>query len=61
MNWTYKVQVKKSFKNNWYWRIIARNGEVLCHSQRYFSNKKGASKTAGKIFQSLIGSEYETD
>lgn len=34
-----KFQVLKT-KTGWYWRIVARNGKVLCHSETYTTKRK---------------------
>lgn len=38
-----KVEILKKSKR-WYWRIVAKNGEVICHSETY-SSKAKAKKT----------------
>lgn len=38
------VKLSKT-KGQWYWKMVARNGKVLCHSEKYH-NKKDAIKAA---------------
>lgn len=43
-----KIVVLKK-RNQWYWKLVARNGRILAHSETY-SSKAKAVKTAIKIF-----------
>ena len=43
----YKIQVVKG-KKQWFWRIVARNGKTLAHSETY-SSKGKAVQTAKRF------------
>lgn len=30
-----KIEIRKSKSNRWYFRFVARNGRILCHSDTY--------------------------
>lgn len=42
-----KIEILKS-KGQFYWRIRARNGRILCHSEKYKS-WQGAMNTARRV------------
>ena len=44
-----KVEFMKSSRGQWYWRIKARNGRILCTSEEYSAYRK-----AVKGFESLL-------
>ncbi len=43
----YEIILVKGRKN-WFWRLIARNGKTVAHSETY-SSKQKARKTAKKL------------
>jgi len=51
----YNVELVRGKK--WFWRIKAKNGKILAHSEQY-SNKSNAKKMAVSICTHLIDSEY---
>ena len=47
-----RIEVRKGRSGSWYWRLIARNGEILGHSESYSSLSK-AKKTANQVARQL--------
>lgn len=50
-----KMQVLK--KKGWYWRLVASNGKIMCHSEQLYSKSnaiRAANNTIGDIRESLI-------
>lgn len=48
-----KIQVLKNKAGKWFWRIKARNGKILAHSETY-SSKQAALKTAQNTWDAFI-------
>ena len=44
-----KLEILKG-KNKWYWRIRAKNGRIIAHSETY-SNKYQAQKTVRAVIK----------
>lgn len=51
-----KIQIKRC-KGGWYFRLKARNGRILAHSEVYKS-KQGAEWGAESIITSVIEGNY---
>ena len=47
-----KIVILKK-RNQWYWKLVARNGKILAHSETYSSQRK-AIKTATKLSSLLV-------
>lgn len=45
-------------KGGWYWKIIARNGRTLCHSEVY-KTKQGAEKGARVVWDLTVDVKLE--
>jgi uncharacterized protein YegP (UPF0339 family) len=43
-----KFVIQKDKAGLWFWKIVAANGEILCHSEQYF-RKTAARKTVDLI------------
>jgi uncharacterized protein YegP (UPF0339 family) len=42
----------------WFWRIKAKNGQILCHSEVYI-RKRNCLQTARKIHMAMPGSKLK--
>lgn len=54
-----KFQVKKC-KGGWYWRLVAGNGKLLCHSEVY-KRKAGAVSTMLNVKRRSMYAPVELD
>ena len=45
-----KVEILKGKSKKWYWRVRAKNGRILCHSEQYSSRAK-ALQTARSVIK----------
>lgn len=51
------IEILKSKDNQWYFRCVAKNGKILCHSETYHrlsDAKKGAESLVRGILNSLL-------
>ena len=48
-----KIRIKKC-KGGWYFKIVARNGRTLCHSEVY-KTLESAKKTAARLRDVMVG------
>lgn len=54
-----RFQVLPTQNNQWYFRIVARNGQVLAHSETYH-NRQDALSTAQHIMEHAAGATVES-
>jgi len=54
-----RIEVLKNKSGKWFWRIVAKNGRILAHSQAYAS-KQGATSTASAVLHDLFWVEAVT-
>ena len=47
-----KIQIKQNTKKQWWFRIVARNGKVLCSSETYH-NKKDCLRTVERMIKNF--------
>jgi len=47
-----KLEIKKDRSGKYFWRVLARNGKILCHSESY-SSKAKAEQTFKKIIEAF--------
>ena len=52
-----KFEIIKA-RNQWYFRVLAGNGKVLCHSETY-TRKRNALKAVGLIRAGAAGAVVE--
>ncbi|WP_435008017.1 YegP family protein [Tundrisphaera lichenicola] len=43
-----KFEIEKTANGEWYFRIVAKNGKTLCHSESY-KRKRNARETANLL------------
>lgn len=43
-----KFEIKQSKNGKFYWRLVGKNGEKICHSQQY-TTKQSALRTVARI------------
>lgn len=48
-----KIEILKAVNGQWYFRVVAVNGKILCHSETY-KQRKSAIKGAEAIIQGIL-------
>ena len=52
-----KIQIKQNVKKQWWFRIVARNGKVLCSSETYH-NQKDCMRTLTRMLANIEIGKY---
>jgi uncharacterized protein YegP (UPF0339 family) len=52
-----KFEISKNKKGQWFWRLVARNGETLCTSESYSSRAKALKTVRSVRFGALIAKQ----
>lgn len=48
-----KIEILKAVNGQWYFRIVAVNGKIICHSETY-KQRQSAIKGAEAIIQGIL-------
>ncbi|MGE3479637.1 MAG: DUF1508 domain-containing protein [Dongiaceae bacterium] len=52
-----RIEIIKS-KGSWYWRAVAKNNRILCHSEKY-KTKRAARKTVDAFLEVAFFEDFK--
>lgn len=54
-----RIQLRKNIAGEWFWRVVARNGRLVCTAGESFATRRGAQKAVRRAREIMAEAEYD--